>query len=52
MNNLYEICPKRDLFPYSFVMKKINQSVLKYKSSLFLTNDQIIIGKSNVTVGK
>jgi hypothetical protein len=32
--------------------KSINQSILKYKSSLFLTNDQIIIGKSNVTVGK
>lgn len=43
---------QKGLVSLFFVMKKINQSVLKYKSSLFLTNDQIIIGKSNVTVGK
>lgn len=36
MNNLYEICPKGTLFPYSFVMKKINQSVLSTKVVFFL----------------
>lgn len=43
---------QKGLVSLFFCDEKINQSILKFKNSLFLPNDQKIIGKSNVTVGK
>lgn len=43
---------QKGLVSSSFVMKYNQSIILKYKISLFLSNDKIFIGKSNVTVGK